>query len=401
MSANQQKPITSLGVILAFGISCLLVGVMIGIFFHFTITDDPLRSKKATSVVDYPKASDDSTVSDARQSQKLANSTPHLFTPENFAVLSTGKKHREIEKLIPQLSPEQLRKLITALSGDERFDDVADLVSPASGRLMSENMQGYLDWVKGSFDERTASKLLLFSVENAKLSNASELWKAIQERWPGPDAERVIPSFMNRLADENPQKALALTQSLFPDHDQKFQALDTLFSEWGHTQPQEAMQALLVMPQGREKEPLFASAFYAWYRESPSDSETFLQSTALPPELRQKGVAILVEAKAAQNAETAAQWLSSQPSNAVSGEAIVNLSQHIALSDPQTALAWNNQISETPLREVNQYELIRKWAAVDLKGATEYFHSNPLTDPDLQNRLQQELGTVNNPATAQ
>jgi hypothetical protein len=309
--------------------------------------------------------------------------------------LPTAKKFRMIAEQVPTLSEAQLKLLIAELSRNSSFRDVMDLSSVAGEPLMNDDVEGFFRWIDTEFDEVERIDVLFEMMRNALPETVESIWTALRSVWPPEESEMMISHLMAHAAEVDPQSALQTSLVLFSDESLRFEAVTSVLDTWVQTDPRSALAAVLAMPESNLSDLLSASVLNGWYAENPVEMERVLQRGEIPEEFRKKGIAVAVQARAGGDPLAAAEWLAKFPPDVISEEAVVNLTTHLSLQHPEAALEWNNRIPRGPLRDINQFDIVSRWAVSDLAAATKFASQNPIADESLEQEFWLRFPTEN------
>lgn len=311
------------------------------------------------------------------------------------AKLPPAKKFRMIAEQIPDFSDQQLKALIVELNRNDSFDDVMELISVAGEPLMRSDVNGFFRWIDAEFDEIERIDLLFEMMKNALPESVGAIWEALRSVWPPEESEMMISHLMAHAAEVDPQATLQTSLGLFSDESLKFEAVMAVLDTWVQTDPKSAVAAVLTMPESNQSDLFRASVLDGWYAENPEEMELMLQQGGLSEEIRKKGIAVAVHAKAGVDPLAAAEWLAKFPQDTISGETVVNLTTHLALQHPEAALEWNSRIQDKALKSINQFDIVTRWAVSDLTAAMEFASQNPIEDEALEQEFWQRFSNSN------
>lgn len=303
--------------------------------------------------------------------------------------LARNAKYRALQDLLPRLSDAQTQSLIARLAEDESLADVRDFLRDATAPLLAADPNGFAAWTKAALDERAAAQVLLFASENVAPGRAADWWRAMKAAWPMLPPG-VADHFVSSLAERDARGAFLLLPSLDLTAAERQSAQIGVLGIWSQLDPAGALAALREMPDAAAAANLAPVALSTWYDEDPGAVERAVQTGALPEKFRAAAVAVLTEAKAADDPLAASAWLNVQDARFVDADAIVNLTRHLALIHPQEAMAWNQRLSPRALQDVNQADILRQWAGTDLAAARSYLRAHPLEDSSVQRQLESE-----------
>lgn len=306
------------------------------------------------------------------------------------AVLPNARKFAELAAAIPSLSPDQLKKLVEVLAADPRFSDVKDLLSEATAPFMAADPEGFLNWMKATFSTPEALSILLFAMEKVSPNRAEATLRMAMEKWKG-DVDPLLANLMGSLAIHDPPAAFRLANAVFANSPRQMEAKIAVLETWAQTNPSAALDLVMNLPGDSNAAELSSGIWAAWYLNDPQKMEAYVLNSSMPDSIRQKGLAIVAEYRATENSGEAVKWMESLPSQMLGPEVLVNVTGHLALDNPQESLKWNARIAEAPLRELNRFEILQKWAISDADAVKAYLKTNPLTDKELQARIQSAL----------
>lgn len=233
-----------------------------------------------------------------------------------------------------------------------------------------------------------------------------DAWKRVQELEPGKEKDEVVATIVSSLARTNPMAAAeALTD--VEDNPSLLRASGDVAREWAAIDPQSALRWLERMPEGEAKtyasstlagtwvgnDPEAAAAWadthastktrrdlaVSWAQSDPQSAVEWAMTHSKTDKDGQSTFEETVSAWAALDSRRAAQWAGNLPNGKNRDGALAQISENTLYDDPETAMTYIDQISDTKTREATRGRIYALWTTTDEKKAKRWRSSARLS----------------------
>ena len=159
-------------------------------------------------------------------------------------------------------------------------------------------------------------------------------------------AVRSIAAAMARSG--NIDEALTLFSSL-PEGNLRNSALNSVAREWGRNDPQSALQWTQTL--GSDGDNLRSTIMRSWSEQDPASAAQWVAGLDSSEGKKAEWMAEAVAQWSRYDLETPATWLNSLPNSPEKDGAVLAFTNRAAQEDPQGALAWASQVSNSEWRD--------------------------------------------------
>lgn len=193
-------------------------------------------------------------------------------------------------------------------------------------------------------------------------------------------------------------------------------AYTAVFDRWSQDDPKAAIEALGNVA-GSARENIVGSIADNWAENAPDDVIRWANSSladagerteavtraiskmtdaspekaaaavaALPQDQRSKAMESLVRTWSSRDMSAAGQWLDKQPAGPAKDASLRTFANQMADDDPQSAMAWANNISDAREKQRAMEQVARQWVRSEPEAARAWI-SNSSLPPDVRERL--------------
>lgn len=220
----------------------------------------------------------------------------------------------------------------------------------------------------------------------------------------GPSAAAAAGDVARALVESNPDKSALASWALgLPEGNVRLEGLRGLFDEWGKSDPQAALAEAAKLS-GEERQTAVSKLVDSWAVNNPGQvldwvsrgaggfndaldtaTQSAMRSLAsnspndataklgvVPAAYKGSAMRAIIESWSMQDAESAAQWLGSQPRGPQTDGAAGLLARAIVREDPETAMQWALGISDPQARADAARQVASAWKRHDPASASDY-----------------------------
>lgn len=338
---------------------------------------------------------------------------PASMTPEELAELAKQLDREQSQQLFAALSAiqgPQREKLMRALMGVWAEKDPAGAI--ASLHEMTPSPLGYsmMESALVSWGQKDPNAALKWLTENRGVEPSSvynERIRQVVAGWAEKDPSGALQYAMTMPAGtraENAQQsrtvrliaetmarngdvsgALSLFSTM-PEGDLRNTAMNSVAREWGHSNPQAALQWAQSLGAGGDT--MRSTILRSWSESDPAAAAQWVASLSSDNPSKAEWMAQAVAEWGQYDLESPAQLLNSLPNSTEKDGAILAFTNRAAREDPEGALAWAGQVTNTEWRDRAVALVGLQWSREDPDGFSSYVQSSTTMTADQKALLQ-------------
>ncbi|MCH2060002.1 MAG: hypothetical protein MK183_05190 [Verrucomicrobiales bacterium] len=270
---------------------------------------------------------------------------------------------------------------------DSGVDDWQMRRSAASvaSEWVRQDSDGALKWAK-SLPEEVRGDALNNVVQHFTTDNplkAADIAMSLE----GESQERALRSIADQWSRTHPEAALQWAATL--EGDTKSEAMEEALENWASQDPDAAV-AFVGDLSSSEQERFVPEVAERWARRDADSAQAAAQWVSDFPESegRERATGEVVEAWMRSDPTAASTWLGEQPAGGSKDRGIAAMLNDRQLrEDPETAVAWAEQISDNGERSEQIQRSARRWLSSDRGAAVDYIESSQALNADQKAEL--------------
>lgn len=326
------------------------------------------------------------------------------------------KRLRGLLAALDNLTPENVEQVARMLENTPEAGYEGRLLGFLVGKWASFDPEGALAYAHDSGDERRGLWLTMSALRSWAETDHSAALDWVQGQELGERAGFYIPGIINGWAARDPQGAtqyvlamederlqrramegiarelagkpadaiVALLNQIPTDQD-RTNLSAALASQMGRTNPELGVELFSLLDPQFSSQQALRNFVSSWAMTNPQEASDWVLK--LPEgQAKATGIAQVVGQWAERNPVAAGEWLNQMPSSPDLDPAVANYASRVVRTDPAMALSWAQTITNPEMRNEVMVELASRWVVRDRESALQL-----MSAPDFPVEVREEV----------